>query len=114
MSAFAESMGRMAVLTDEQMGSLWHWRPDGDGLQIRGFFHRSLEAENAQATAIAAMGVGETAAAFLLAQRAGGDLCGLASARASSAGQWLSANSEWPSGPWPAPKPGARSRAACR
>ena len=77
MSAFAESMGRMAVLTDEQMGSLWHWRPDGDGLQIRDFFHRSLEAENAQATAIAAMGVGETAAAFLLAQRAAGDLCGL-------------------------------------
>jgi hypothetical protein len=77
MSAFAESMARMAVLTDEQMGSSWKLRSGGENLGICDGFHRSLEAENAQATAVAAFGVSETAAAFLLAQRAAGDLCGL-------------------------------------
>ncbi len=77
MSGFVDSMTGMAVLSDEQMTLPWKWRSDGEVLEIRDAFHRSLEAENAQATATAAVGAAETSAAFLPAQRAAGDLCGL-------------------------------------
>jgi hypothetical protein len=77
VSSFIESMTRMAVLTDEQMTIPWRWRPEGEVLEIRDAFHRTLEAENAQATATAALAPGEIVAAYLLAQRAAGDLCGL-------------------------------------
>src|SRR5258708_35567814 len=77
MSKFSESMTRMAVLSDEQMTGPWDWRPDGEVLEVRDAFHRSLEAENAQATAIRGVPLEETSAAYLLAQRAAGDLCGL-------------------------------------
>jgi hypothetical protein len=77
MSSFADSMTRMAVLTDEQMALPWKWRSDGDVLEIRDAFHRTLEAENAQSTSMAAAALDETSAANMLAQRAAGDLCGL-------------------------------------
>jgi hypothetical protein len=95
MSSFVNSMTRMAVLSDEQMTMPWKWRPEGEVLEIRDIFHRSLEAENAQATAVAAIGSAETVAALVLAQRAAGDLCGLLAGqpddilgRAPSPGEW--------------------------
>jgi len=77
MSAFGDAMTGMAVLTDEQMAMPWKWRDQGALLEVRDAFHRSLEAEFAQATAVRELPVDETAAAYLLAQRAAGDLCGL-------------------------------------
>ena len=77
MSSFTDSMRRMAVLTDAQMAMPWKWRTDGEVLEIRDAFHRSLEAENGQATSVAAAALDETTAANVLAQRAAGDLCGL-------------------------------------
>jgi hypothetical protein len=95
MSSFVDSMTRMSVLSDEQMAMPWNWRPEGEVLEVRDIFHRSLEAENAQATAVAAIGSAETVAALVLAQRAAGDLCGLLAGqpddilgRAPSPGEW--------------------------
>jgi hypothetical protein len=95
MSGFVDSMTRMAVLNDEQMAMPWKWRPEGEVLEIRDIFHRSLEAEHAQATAVAAIGSAETVAALVLAQRAAGDLCGLLAGqpddilgRAPAPGEW--------------------------
>src|SRR5258708_31687585 len=70
-------MTRMAVLRDEQMAHPWRWRPDAPRIKVRDGFHRSLEAENAEATVAAEFGSAETVAAYLPAQRAAGDLCGL-------------------------------------
>ena len=77
MSTFVQAMTRMAVLSDELMEMGWQWRDDGPKIKVRDAFHRSLKAENAQATVASELGAGETVAAFLLAQRAAGDLCGL-------------------------------------
>src|SRR5258708_31026599 len=77
MSVFFDAMTRMALLTDAQMALRWKWRDDGEVLEVRDAFHRSLEAEYAQATAVRDVPLDETSAAYLLAQRAAGDLCGL-------------------------------------
>jgi hypothetical protein len=97
MSAFAETMNRMAVLTDEQMARPWHWRPDGEeDLQVRDAFHRSLEDENVQTTSVMTAGLGEVAAALSLAQRAAGDLCGLLAGQADELFDREPAPGEWP------------------
>lgn len=95
MNSFVDSMTRMAVLTDKQMTAPWAWRPDCEVLEVRDAFHRSLEAEFAQAAAARDAALDETSAAYLLAQRAAGDLCGLLAGlpddildREPSAGEW--------------------------
>src|SRR5258708_17463607 len=77
MSVFFDAMTRMALVTDAQMALPWKWRGDGEVLEVRDAFHRSLEAEYAQASAVRDVPRDETSAAYVLAQRAAGDLCGL-------------------------------------
>src|SRR5258708_29931889 len=95
MSVFFDAMTRMALLTDPQMARPWKWRGDGEVLEVRDAFHRSLEAEYAQATAVRDAPLEETSTAYLLAQRAAGDLCGLLAGlpddvlgRQPAAGEW--------------------------
>src|SRR5258708_40231615 len=95
MSVFFDAMTRMALVTDAQMALPWKWRGDGEVLEVRDAFHRSLEAEYAQATAVRDVPLEETSTAYLLAQRAAGDLCGLLAGlpddvlgRQPAAGEW--------------------------
>src|SRR5258708_30933717 len=95
MSVFFDAMTRMALVTDAQMALPWKWRGDGEVLEVRDAFHRSLEAEYAQATAVRDVPLEETSSADLLAQRAAGDLCGLLAGlpddvlgRQPAAGEW--------------------------
>ena len=71
-------MALLAGLPDAAMAIPWHWRDGGETLQVRDAFHRSLEAELAQAARVhSRVQLSEPAMSMVAADRALGDLLGL-------------------------------------
>jgi hypothetical protein len=71
-------MAALAVLPNSAMAAPWSWRPDGEPLEVRDAFHRTLEAELAQLAATDAQSPSsEPVIAMTEANRAFGDLLGL-------------------------------------
>ena len=87
----------MAPLTDEEMGRAWLWRGEGEDLEVRDIYHRTLEAEMAQLAAIeAGGGWNEPVEAMAQAQRAAGTVLGLLVGQPDDVLDFAPAPEDWP------------------
>jgi hypothetical protein len=97
MPTFAETMARMAVLSEDDMGRSWKWRPDGSDFGVRDGYHRSLEAELAQLASIESeVAATEPMIAMAEAQRALGGALGLVAGQPEELLDFQPAPGDWP------------------
>ena len=97
MTQFVAIMAMMAPLDDQQMGRAWRWRGDGEDLEVRDIYHRTLEAEMAQLAAIeASREWNEPIEAMAQAQRAAGTVLGLLVGQPDDVLDFTPAPEDWP------------------
>lgn len=97
MTQFARTMAAMAQLGDEDMGRVWRWRGDGEDLEVRDAYHRTLEAEMAQLAVVeAGRGGSEPLEAMAQAQRAVGTMLGLLAGQPDEVLDFKPAPEDWP------------------
>jgi hypothetical protein len=97
MPTFAATMAGMAVLSDEDMGRPWKWRPEGSDFGVRDGYHRALEAELAQLASIeSGVAATEPMIAIAEAQRALGHALGLVAGQPEELLDFQPAPDDWP------------------